>query len=907
MHNDSTPPPPFNLRCEYLVNPLGLDVLRPRFSWMLRHNERGRLQSAYRIIVSSSLEEAERFSGDVWDSGKVASDQSINVEYGGGELESRRRYYWRVKWWDDSGRESPFSQIAFFETGILRQEEWRAKWICGGRLLRREFMIDGEVRRARVYICGLGCYELRINGKRVGDRVLDPPWTDYEELALYTVYDVTDYVRRGANAVAVLLGNSRYSPRHGWRIKGIQVKKYRDAEPKLLAEIWVWLEDGRVAVIVTDEEWRVSDGPIVFDDIYDGEIYDAGLEKVGYDRPGFDDSDWRRAHVTASPCKTLRSSTTSPPIRRVRLLPTRKILNPRQGVYVFDFGQNFSGWVRLRVAGERGREVRLKYAELLSEDGELNTAPNRAAKSTDVYVLRGEGVEEYEPHFTYHGFRYVELTGYPGTPHLNTLTGVEVHTDVEPVGGFSCSNQLLNDIHRIIVWSIMSNLMGVPTDCPQRDERLGWMGDAHLVAEAAIFNFDMAAFYNKWLRDMRLAQAEDGSVPDVVPPYWLTYPADPAWGSACTIIPWLLYLYYGDRRALEENYDMMRRWVEFLSSKTENNIVRLSKYGDWCRPGFITSPETPGELVSTWFYYYSAKILADAAKVLGRISDWEKYSSLAEKIRDAFNREFLRDGRYGVVRPSGQTAPLSSQTSNILPLALDMAPEGESSRVLENLLEDIAQRRDYHLATGIIGTRYLLETLSKHGHTDTAYKVVSQTSYPSWGYMIREGATTLWERWELLTGGGMNSHNHAMFGSIDSWFYKVLAGINADEQEPGFKKIVIKPHMPSGLNHASASIYTLRGLIYSAWQRGGGKLHIEVSIPTNSTATICLPIKETPNPVVYEGGKTVWRNGSYVPGVEGIKSARMENDYIILEAGSGSYLFEIVPGEVESEACQSSF
>lgn len=904
MHSDSTPPPPFNLRCEYLVNPVGIDIPLPRFSWMLRHRERGRLQSAYRIIVSSSLMAAENLIGDVWDSGKVASDQSTNVEYGGGELESRCRYYWRVKWWDDTGRESPFSEIAFFETGILNQEEWKAKWISGGRLLRREFMIEGEVSRARAYICGLGYYEFWINGVRVGDRVLDPPWTDYEKLALYTVYDVTDYIRRGRNAVAVMLGNGRYSPRHEWKIKGVQVKRYERAEPKLLAEIWVWLEDGREAVIVTDGEWRVSDGPILFDDIYDGEVYDARLEEAGFDRPGFDDSGWRKASITAPPCEQLRSSATSPPIRRVRLLPPRKILNPRPDVYVFDFGQNFSGWVRLRVAGERGREVRLRYAELLSEDGELNTAPNRAAKSTDVYILKGDGVEEYEPRFTYHGFRYVELTGYPGTPTLDTLTGVEVHTDVEPVGGFSCSNQLLNDIHRIIVWSIMSNLMGVPTDCPQRDERLGWMGDAQLVAEAAIFNFDMAAFYNKWLRDMRLAQAEDGSVPDVVPPYWLTYPADPAWGSACTIIPWLLYLYYGDSRVLEENYEMMRRWVEFLSSKAENNIVRLSKYGDWCRPGFITSPETPGELVSTWYYYYSVKILADAAKVLGKTSDWRRYSSLAEEIRDAFNREFLRDGRYGVVRPSSQTAPLSSQTSNILPLALGMAPEAEASRILENLLEDIAQRRDYHPATGIIGTRYLLETLSKYGHTETAYKVVSQTSYPSWGYMIREGATTLWERWELLTGGGMNSHNHAMFGSIDSWFYKVLAGINADEHEPGFKKIVIKPHLPIGLNHASASIYTLRGPVYTSWQRIDGKLYIEVSIPTNSTGVIWLPVKDFPNPVVYEGRSPVWQDGVYVPGVEGIRSARMENDYIVLETGSGFYRFEIVAGKTAKELCR---
>lgn len=891
MRGIEAPPPPYNLRCEYSVNPIGIDVLNPRFSWSLSHSGRGRAQSAYRIIVSSNTEDAEKCVGDVWDSGRVESGESVNVEYRGEPLRSRRRYFWRVKWWDDLGQESQFSDIAYFETGILYPGEWRAKWIGGGNLLRREFRISGRVKAARAYICGLGYYELRINGERVGDRVLDPPWTDYEKLALYSVYDVTSHVKEGLNAIAVMMGNGRYSPRHRWEIN-VPVKRYTDAAPRLIAEVWVWLEDGGETVVVTDEEWRVSDGPIVSDDIYDGEVYDARLEKPGYERPGFNDSNWRRAIITPPPCEKLLSSATTPPIRRIRLHHARRILNPRPGVYVFDFGQNFSGWARLRVCGERGREVRLRYAELLNDDGTLNTAPNRAAKSTDIYVLRGGETEEYEPRFTYHGFRYVEVTGYPGAPSLDSITGVEVHTDVQPAGGFSCSNELLNEIHRIIIWSILSNLMSVPTDCPQRDERLGWMGDAHLVAEAAIFNFEMAAFYHKWLRDIRLAQAEDGSVPDVVPPYWILYPADPAWGSACTIIPWLLYQYYGDVRALAENYEMMRRWVDFLTSRAENGIVRLSKYGDWCRPGFISSPETPGELVSTWFYYLSAKIVAEAARILGKNEDCRKYSALSDEIKRAFNREFLSDGHYGVVRPSAQTAPLSSQTSNTLPLYLDLTPEGETPHVLKTLLEDIAVRRDYHLATGIIGTRYLLETLSKYGESEAAYRVVSQTSYPSWGYMLREGATTLWERWELLTGGGMNSHNHAMFGGIDSWFYKVLAGINADPQEPGFKKIIIKPHIVGDLKHASASIKTVRGLISSSWSISDGKLQLEISIPVNSTGAVWLPVKGLPNPTIRESGTVLWRDGRYHPGLEGIKGARREGDYIIIEVGSGGYHFE---------------
>lgn len=517
------PPPPVNLLCEYVANPLGLDVSRPRFSWALMHSKRGASQSAYRILVASSLDLLERDFGDVWDSGKVYSNQSVNVEYGGKEIQSRGRYHWKVMWWDDLGRASPWSKPAVFEMGLLRQEDWVARWITGEGLLRKRFVLRKRVNSARAYVTGLGYYELRINGVRVGDRYLDPAWTDYDKLVLYSTYDVTPLLREGENVVGIMLGNGRF------KVKEERRSTHKHwGEPRALLQLYVEYEDGSSELIVSGEDWKTKRGPILENDIYDGEIYDARLEEEGWDKPSYDDSGWASAKLADPPSGLLCPQATLPPTRLVKLLAPLRLLSPRPGVYFFDFGQNFTGWVRLIVSGPEGTEVQIRYAELLNPDGTINVSNLRRAKATDIYILKGEGVEVYEPRFTYHGFRYVEVIGFPGVPSINNLQGVSVHTDVEPTGGFACSNPLINEIHKVIVWSQLSNLMGVPTDCPQRDERMGWMGDAQLTAEEAIYNFDMADLYTKWAREIRLAQKEDGSVPDVVPPYWNLYPADPA-------------------------------------------------------------------------------------------------------------------------------------------------------------------------------------------------------------------------------------------------------------------------------------------------------------------------------------------------------------------------------------------
>lgn len=886
---------PASLLCEYVSNPLGIDVTQPRFSWVLDHCQRGQLQSAYQVLVAQRQANLDTEDGDKWNSGKVASEKSINVPYEGGHLESGKTYYWKVRVWDKDGKVSPWSKVATFEMGLLDPDDWKGRWIEGkshgestfsdpvhgmtkmpyGCLLREEFSIEKDIAQARIYVSGLGYYELRINGDKVGDSVLDPGWTDYEKRVLYSTYDVGKHLKKGKNTVGIMLGNGRY------------IKAYRYGPPKTILQLNIEFTDGTSKSIVTDESWKTGQGPVVANDIYTGETYDARLEKPNWDRANYDDSDWDAVRIAGAPGGKLVSQASFPPIKVTRIIQPLKITSPEPNVYIYDFGQNFTGWVRLCASGPRGTKVNLRYAELLHEDGVINTVPNRGAKATDTYILKGEEEEVYEPHFTYHGFRYLELTGFPGTPTLESIEGRVVHSAVEPVGGFVCSNSLINHIHRNVLWGQLSNLMSVPTDCPQRNERMGWMGDAQLSAEEAIYNFDMAGFYTKWLKDIREAQAEDGSVPDVVPPYWSNYPADPAWGTACVAIPWYLYQYYGDERILKENYSVMKKWVDFLSNKATDYILSYSKYGDWCPPGHIKPVDTSGQLISSWYYYHDTLILSKVAHILGESPEAKKYCQLSSKIKKAFNKRFLKDDHYAT----------GSQTCNVLPLFLDMVPENKKEAVRKNLINDIVVTHGNHLNTGIVGTRYIFDTLTKFGHTDLAYKLATQTTYPSWGYMIREGATTLWERWEYLAEGGMNSHNHIMFGSVDAWFYKVLAGINIDPASSGFRRIIIKPFIVGDLRYVSASVKTIRGMVSSSWKKNTHSLTLSIILPVNTQAKVSVPKMKLANVTIRESRKTVWGNGSYREGIAGIIGASEDDEYVTFEVRSGSYSFEMLKGK----------
>lgn len=859
------PEEPQHLRVEYLVNPLGIDVRQPRFAWVDGHTARAERQTAYQILVATRPDSLAGDRGDQWDSGRVVSGDSTQVVYGGKPLASGATYYWKVRYWDQQGNVSGYSRPAHFEMGLLTREEWQGQWIGGANQLRTEFEVPTSVVRARAYIAGIGYYELRVNGEKIGDNVLDPAWTTYNRRVLYTTYDVTAELRRGANAVGVMLGQGWYHSR------------------ALLFQMNIELAGGRRLSVVSGPSWKANNGPITSDSVWNGETYDARLETPGWDRPGFDDTGWPAAITIGGPAGEL-SAEMMPPIRVVDDVVPVAIANPQPGVYVYDMGQNMSGWVRLRVSGPRGATVRLRFAELVYPDGMINRDNLRAAKARDTYTLRGQGIETWEPRFTYHGFRYVEVTGYPGTPNLNTLRGRVIHTAVEETGSFAASKPILNEIQKLIYWSQQTNLFGIPTDCDQRNERQGWMGDAQVTAEEAMLNFDMAAFYTNFLRDIHDAQRPDGAVPDTVPHVYGSYPADPAWGTAYPLIAWYMWEQYGDQRILEEHYDGIKKWVELLRSRAKDDVLSYSYYGDW-----VAVEPTPGALISDAYYYYDTLLLSKMAKILGHNADAEAYSQLAAQIQDAFNRRFFdaATGNYAN----------GSQTANAFPLFLDLVPDRERGRVLGRLTDDVVYTHNTHVTTGFIGIKYLLPTLTRYGRADLAYELTTQTTYPSWGYMLANGATTLWELWQKKTGPSMNSQDHAMFGSLGAWFYQALAGINIDGDGPadvGYQHLRIDPQVVEDLTWASATVETLRGPVSSSWTHQPGVITLDVIVPVSSQAQVVVPKDDEMTEItVWESNRVVWQDGHFVPGVPGVIGATATRNDIRFEVGSGHYSFRL--------------
>jgi alpha-L-rhamnosidase len=890
--------PPVGLRCESLTDPVGVDALSPRLSWAIESPVRAERPRSYQVLVASDAGKIGRDDGDLWDSGRVDAAGLPALLYAGRPLESSARHFWKVRWWDRQGRQSPWSETASFITGFLRPGEWDAVWIGPRHLigfrskgtvllghpgpedvqvnaayLRKEFRTRGRIGLAVIFISGLGHYELRLNGDKVGTSVLDPGWTDYRRKALYAAYDVTGLVE-DTNAVGVILGNGRHIASYGY--EGL----------KLTCRIEVVYENGERETVSSDESWTTSSGPVRENGLYFGERIDGRVRIDGWDRPGFDDRAWEPAVAVAG---YPLASQMMPPIRAVESLAPRSLDRLSSGAWIFDFGQNFSGWTRLRVDGPAGTEIRLRHAELLGDDGGLNVAPNENAEATDIYVLGGGGPEVFEPHFTYHGFRYVEMTGFPGKPGKKALEGRFVHSDVLRTGTLHVSNELIDRLHRNILWGQLSNLMSIPTDCPQRDERHGWLGDAHLSAEEAVFNFDMAAFYAKFLDDIRLAQRGDGSLPDVAPAYLpRLYPADPAWSSAYATIVELMWTHYGDRRVVEAHYESLGRYIDYLSRNAEGGLIRsLGKYGDWCPPGGIVPKKTPVELTSTWYYYHDVLIMTRLAAVLGRDGDVRRYEALAAGIRAAFNAAFLGETQYAAIRVSPvDTHP--NQTSNVLPLHLDMVPADKKERIVASLLQSVVRQQDCHLDTGILGTRYLLDVLTEQGHLGTAWRVATQKSYPGWGYMLAEGATTLWERWEKLTGPAMNSQNHIMLGSIDGWLYRVLAGLAP--LLPGWQAVRVRPHVLADLSFVEAAVDTACGRVSSSWRRSEASLTLDVTIPPCSTGEIHVPAP-WPGTVIMESGRVVHQGGKSPERVEGLELKGQEGDWIVFEAASGAYAF----------------
>ncbi|MHB9152532.1 MAG: alpha-L-rhamnosidase [Spirochaetales bacterium] len=930
---------PCSLKCEQATHPLGLATSLPRFSWIPPKGKRGSSQAKYRIVCSRDKAKVARGIGDLWDSGSRESADCNLVPFGGAPLAGCGRYWWAVKTWNEG--ESPWSDPAFFDTAVLDPSAWKASWISmpnpefetttvllvegsinsnrhvpaqlyHAMYFRKEFSLAKRPVRAIAYFCGLGYGELYVNGAKAGDQRLDPGQTDYARRALYSTFDVTDSISVGANALGFILGNGRYIDAYGF------------GKPRGFLQLLLDFADGSRETLVSDSSWLCSHGPILHNGIYSGEVYDARLEEPGWAEPGFGAAERGFAERGAAcwgPVETLDGpaleSQTMPPIRATAELPARTMASPAPGRFVFDFGQNFAGVVRLRARGPRGTRISLRFSELLTPEGNLHLGTNRESQSSDSFILKGEGDEVFEPRFTYHGFRYVEVSGYPGTPTIEAARGIVIHTDVPSAGSFVCSDVLVNAIHSNILWGQRSNLMSAPTDCPQRGERMGWLGDAQLASEEACCNFDMGGFYRKYLDDIALAQKADGSLSDVVPPYWPLYPADPAWSAAYPALAWATYWNYGDKAVLERHYNGLRRYVDFLDASAEGHILSaLGSYGDWCPPGTIYPKKTPMEFTSTWYLYHDTALFARIAEVLGRGEDAAAYAARARDIARAFNEKFLlEEGKYATLRMSPIDRSVG-QTTQALPLFAGIVPAEARDRAVKRLLDAVVTNADSHIDAGIVGTRYLFEVLRDAGFADVAWDVITQKSYPGWGYMVAEGATTLWERWEKLAGMGMNSHNHIMFGSVDAWFYRSLGGIIP--LEPGWTKVRIAPKTPGKLAHASATQATLRGEISVSWSRspwlrgdgaarhasetpGSGEFRLWVSIPDGVSASIELPYADFGREL-REGGAIVWAaDESGAAGTrravarsepcEGCESIIKRGEVLAIEAGSGDYAF----------------
>lgn len=848
---------PSVLKTEWLVNPLGVDVLKPGFSWVLNSSGRDQKQTAYHLLVASSEALLASDTGDIWDTGKVDSDEQSNIVFNGPSLLSSKRYFWKVRVWDGNNVPSDWSSPAWWEMGLLHDSDWQGKWIGTkderkAPLLRKDFSLSKSVARATAFVYGLGWYELHLNGLKVGDRVLTPANTDYSKFILYDSYDVTSYLKQGGNSVGLWLADG-YGPtysKYGWRWM---------LPKRAVLQMNIEYSDGSSTRVVTDETWKATDSQIITADIYNGERYDANHEKTGWDTYGYNDRNWQQV-VTSSPPPGKLQSNMSVPVRVAELLKPQSVKKVAPGTYVFDLGQNIAGWVRLHVDSARqGTKISMRHAEAINANGTLNTFTNRSAEATDTYICKGYGREIYEPRFTYHGFRYVEVKGYPGIPGLSDIEGCAVHADVEMTGNFSCSDTLLNKIHSNFQWTMLNNMVSIVTDNPVRDERTPCQMDENCIYEAAIQNFDVQQYFKNWLNDI----------------YGST--ANPDWSAGQVLGPWLLYQYYGDKRILESFYSSSKKEVDFCIENAAGSKYWADSYGDWCPPftdGTYTNSYSEGEIVNTCLYYRITDLMSQIAGILGKDSDSSYYSSVAKSIRTTFNEKLFNTTavQYG----SGR------QITYIMPLLCGLVPDGKGKQLFDNLVSNLTEKSSGHFGSGIYGTSFLPDLLSDYDRPDIAYMVLSQTTYPSFGdQIINHGATTTWEQWGVIkTEKEMETYDHAMFSGADKTFYTRFGGIRP--LTPGYKSISIKPYLPGKLSYVRSSVKTIRGLITSDWKRDGKNYTHHVTIPVNTSAIVYIPGSDPDK--VYEGGIPVLES-------KGIKYLKAEADYLVYKVGSGSYRF----------------
>jgi len=1059
------------LTCEYAVDPLGVDVAQPRFGWVLKSDTRGQAQSAYQILIAGSEAKLGADSGDKWDSGKVNSDRSVNVDYRGKALASGEKCYWKVRVWDKQGQPSTWSQPGSFEMGLMEQSDWKGQWIGvappsppvteqdvaepgrvnvalaakpstsfvsghetldaindgfkpassgdkrygaygnwnrkgaqwvqyewskpvnfasidvywfddgrgvrlpkasrllywdgkafvpvknpvglgveGNRyntttfeeittsklklefdsletastgilefkvhdagkspkfppvvkvsrfvalaaaaiapspLLRTEFAVTKDVRRARVYISGIGWGELYLNGQKVTDRVLDPAATDYDKRVLYVTHDVADQLKRGPNALGVMLGNGWYCEpgrlRYGY-------------SPRVLLQMQIEYADGSTASVTSDPTWKTIDGPIRRNNFWNGEVYDARLERAGWSLPGYDDSKWAAVAVKKAPGGFMQSQM-MPAIKVNQTLQPVKLSVPKPGVYVYDLDQIFGGWARLRMRGQAGATVTIKYSSYLHDSGLVDQSRYRGGGATDKYTFKGDDEETYEPRFTYHPVRYVQIEGHPGKLEIDDLQGRVIYSDVDLSGRFDCSSPMLNRIHRNVRWTLTNGLFGMPLDCLYR-EHWAWT-DPATITGSLYPRQHMPLFWTKWLEDIAHAQQPDGNVPRICPSYDARPGFDPAWGGNYPMLAWYLYQYLDDERMLRQHYAGMKRCVDYHTSIAEDGIITRGIYGDHMLPGkfpgdeeFI-SRETPPALIWTGYYYRGALVVSQAARLLRKTEDAKRYAELADQIKEAFNRKWLN-------RETHQYAA-GSQTANLLPLALQIVPQDQRAGVLESIVKSIATEYDGHLHTGNTGTTCMIDTLAAEGHGNLMYRVATAKTYPGWGYMVDQGATTIWETWggHVMARGYPGAESMIMWATIDEFFYNDLAGIRGPEyygpaqMAPGFRQIEIRPYVVGDLTHAQASVRTVQGVIASGWKKDGNALTLDVTIPTGARAAVSVPAIGLKNAIITEGGTVVWKDGAYVKGVAGIAAGKQEVECYTFDVGSGQYQFKV--------------
>jgi len=876
------------LLCEYLHNPLGLDILNPRMSWQIQTPESNFKQTAYEIRVAESPVMFSKKDKLKWSSGKVISDQSVNIEYQGLILESGKRYYWQVRIWDNKQKSTSWSEPAWWEMAILDPTLWNANWIIDKEkspddhrpvYFRKEFACSKKIQSARLYISSLGLYQANLNGKKVSADLFTPGWTSYNKRLQYQVYDISDMLN-SENAIGVILADGWYRGKVGWERKG----NYYGDKLALLAQVEVTYSDGTIQQVVTDSSWYVSNGAIISSDIQDGEFYDARLEMPGWDCPGFTSVSWVSSKIFDYPKNTLIASR-SYPVRAITEFKAQKIIITPKGETVLDLGQNIVGWVRLKVEGQKGDHVVLKFAEVLDKEGNFYTRNLRAAKATDEYILKGGGEEFFEPHFTFHGFRYVKLEKFSGIPDLNSITGISIHSDMPLTGTFVCSDKQINQLQQNIQWTQRGNFIDVPTDCPQRDERLGWVGDAQLFAPTAAFNFNVAPFFTKWLLDLAKDQLPNGMVTYVVPDVLMgKRGGSAAWSDASVIIPWTVYQAYGDTGILVKQYPSMKAWIEYVRQRAGEDCLWTGdfQYGDWL--SFATTlPDYPGattdkDLIATAYYAFSTDRLAKIAALLGKIEDARKYSNLALKIRNAFQKEYIT--------PAGRIVS-NTQTAYAIALTFGLIPDTLVSKAAGYLAEDVGKMK--HLTTGLVGTPLLCKALSDHGYADLAFMLLIRKEYPSFLYPVTLGATTIWERWDgqkpdgSFQDQGMNSFNHYALGSIGEWLYSYVTGIGIDQKNPGYKHFFLQPHQGGGLTFANAELKTLFGIIKSGWKLEDGQILYSCSVPPNTSATVCFDNVNVQNITI---NKLPLQNDLSVQFVE-------SDEKVKIEIGSGNYLFTL--------------